>query len=224
MGFDVSMNTNNSIYGTRFSPLMSNSFQDNLNFSLPFPGMDFGSYMNGDFMSTMNLFNMLMMGSMPKSLQGQIFTENFNTKTNLPALKNVYNPNISNKLANIAEKNALRTNTRGRCAAIATDSINKTDLTNGRIRVGSAYQTDSILENNKNFKEVSVSKSDLKNLPAGCVVVWQPFTDSHNRFHEHGHIAVTLGNGKEASDHVQNQLVANSRYSVFVPIGINSKA
>jgi len=220
----TSLNANTSIYGASWNPMTSSSFDNCYNLSMPFIGMDFTQLLNGDFSSTMQLFNMFMNSQMPKPWQGAMFNKDFNTHTNLSALKNVYNPTIANKLANIAEKNALRTNTHGRCAAISTDSINKADLTNGRIRVGSAYQVDGILENNKNFKEVSVEKSDLKNLPAGCVVVWQPFTDSRNKYHEHGHISVTLGNGKEASDHVQNQVITNSRYSVFVPVGINSKA
>lgn len=223
MGFDVSMNTNNSIYGTRFSPLMSNSFQDNLNFSLPFPAMDFGGYMNGDFMSTMNLFNMFMMGSMPKAWQGQMFNKDFNTRTNLPALKNVYDADTCNKLANIAEKNALRTNTVKWCYHGVKDSLSKAGLNNGEITGGSAYQARGVLSNHNKFTPVTVDKKDLKNLPAGCVIVWNPFTDRKGKYHKDGHIAITLGDGREASDHVQN-LVIGETYSVFVPKGLNKKA
>ncbi|MFA7658100.1 MAG: hypothetical protein WCY19_01560 [Candidatus Gastranaerophilaceae bacterium] len=144
------------------------------------------------------------------------FNTRFNTKTNLPALKNVYNPELANSLANIANQNAARTDTVGKCYKTVKDTLKRANLNNGEIAGGSAFQADGILSKHKNFKEVAVSRGDLKNLPAGCVVVWQASAG-----HPHGHIAVTLGDGKEASDHIQNIAVRNADFSVFVPVKKN---
>lgn len=140
------------------------------------------------------------------------YNEHFNTKTNLPSLKNVYDEDLGNSLANIANKNAKQMNTVGYCARGTNRALEQAGLTNGETRVASAFQADGLLSKHKNFKEVKVSKDELKNLPAGCVIVWQASAG-----HKHGHIAVTLGNGKEASDHVQNLVIRNAQFSVFVP-------
>lgn len=178
------------------------------------------------FMDTMSLFNAFSSGIMSESLQKELFTDidKYNTKTDIKALNNVYNSELAKRLASIAAHNAKEANTIGWCAKIATNSLCDAGVANTQIKCASAYQVAGKLNNNKNFKQVSVSKEDLKNLPAGCVIVWQPYNDSKGNYHEHGHIAVTLGNGKEASDHVQNIANINSLYSVFVPTATNTKA
>jgi len=216
-GASLNTNTNKSIYSAGFSPMAPAPFEDDFSFSLPFSGQNFSNYMDGDFMSTFQFFNMFMMGQMPKAWQGQMFTEHFNTKSNLPALKNVYNPEIANKLANIASKNAQNMNTKGYCARGANKSLELAGLSKGETRVASAYQAEGILSKHKNFKEISVTRDDLNKLPAGCVIVWD-----QSAGHPHGHIAVTLGDGKEASDHVQKLVTnRNAGFSVFVPTGMN---
>jgi len=168
-----------------------------------------------DFFANLSLFDMYLNCQMPMLMQNQLFTNFYNTKTDLKALKDVYNPDLANKLANIAEKNAYRTNTIGRCAGGTNDALEKAGLANGETRVASAYQADAKLRNHKNFKQVAVSREDLSKLPAGCVIVWQA---SPGR--PHGHIAVTLGEGREASDHVQNiKTDRPAAFSVFVPVG-----
>ena len=67
------------------------------------------------------------------------------------------------------------------------------------------------------FREVSVSPSELKNLPRGAVVVWGKTNAS-----PHGHISVALGDGREASDHIQTQMSSlrgATNYRVFIPQG-----
>ena len=140
------------------------------------------------------------------------FNEKFNTETNLPALKNVYDKDLGNSLANIANKNAKEMNTIGYCARGTNKALELAGLANGETRVAAACQADGVLSKHKNFKEVKVSKDELKSLPAGCVIVWEA-----SNGHPYGHIAVTLGNGKEASDHVQNLIVRDAKFSVFVP-------
>ena len=183
-----------------------------------FPGFD------GDFMSTINMFSSFMNNLMPMSWQNKIFTDHFNTKTNLPQLKNVYNPNLGNSLANIANKNATQKDTRHKCLQGVRETLNKTGLVNGSMG-GSAYQAAELLAHNKNFKEVAVDTKDLKNLPAGCVIVWDRNYVGTKSSDIHGHIAVTLGDGREASDHVANKTyILNSNHRVFVPVGMNKAA
>jgi len=223
MVYGPTLNTNNSIYAQKLSPMMSNPFEDSFSFNLPFTGMDFSQYLNGDFMSTFQLFDMMMMGNMPKAWQGGLIDTSFNTKTDLAALKHVYNPSIGNNLANIANKNALQRDTVGKCYRGVKDSLAKAGLNNGELTGGSAWQAKGVLSKHKNFQKVDIAKNDLKNLPAGCVIVWDPYSDRKGKLHQHGHIAVTLGNGKEASDHVQNLVIAGN-YTVFVPKGLSGKA
>ena len=167
------------------------------------------------FMADLALFDMYLNNQMPLMLQQQLFMMNYNTRTDLKELKDVYNPSLANKLANIAARNAYSKNTVGWCARGTNEALEMAGLANGETRVASAWQAAYKLRNHKNFKEVRVSREDLKNLPAGCIVVWQASWGN-----PHGHIAVTLGDGREASDHVQYiNTNRQASYSVFIPVG-----
>lgn len=191
-------------------------------------GSDFTNYMSGDTYSTLLMFKMMMNNTMPVGLSNYLSNDcpnfrtnynanKFNPKTDMKQFKQSYNPEISEKLAKVAYKNASERNTVGWCMRGARTSMEKANLSNGEIRAASACQSEAILRNHKNFKQVDISREDLKNLPAGCVVVW-----GASQGHQHGHIAITLGDGREASDHVQ-KLITNrpAKYSVFVPAGVN---
>lgn len=78
----------------------------------------------------------------------------------------------------------------------------------------SAYMAADQLAQSDKLKEVSgVSQDDLKKLPPGAVVVW-----NRGGGHEHGHISIALGDGREASD-VMRQQITNygTSYRVFLP-------
>lgn len=182
---------------------------------------DFSSYLDGSFASTLQL--LMMSANMNAACQKALFNQHFNTDTNLPSLKQAkYSSEMGEKLANIACKNAERTGTIGRCYHGVKDSLKLAGLNHGEMTGGSAWQAADSLKNHKNFNKVGVQRDQLKSLPAGCIIVWDPFTDRKGKYHEHGHIAVTLGNGKEASDHVQNLLTSGDKYTVYVPTnGIN---
>ena len=155
--------------------------------------------------NTMNDFNKFLLNPIE-------FNTKFNTETNLPALKDVYDKDLGNSLANIANKNAKEMNTIGYCARGTNKALELAGLAKGETRVAAACQADGVLSHHPNFAKVTVSKDELKNLPAGCVIAWQASSG-----HPYGHIAVTLGSGKEASDHVQNLSVRDAKFSVFVP-------
>ncbi|HNW26778.1 MAG TPA: hypothetical protein PKI94_08335 [Candidatus Gastranaerophilaceae bacterium] len=174
---------------------------------------NFKLFFDNDFMSSLMLFNLFTKKMMTLKQQSEIITTNFNTNTNLPALKSVYNAELGNTFANIANKNARSTGTIGKCLKGVRLALDWAGLHKGGSMGASAYQAVGNLSNNKNFKQVQVSRNDLKNLPAGCIIVWNRTSKN-----PHGHIAVTLGNGKEASDHVQNLITnMNASFTVFAP-------
>lgn len=148
--------------------------------------------------------------SMPLS-----YDQSLNTKTDLVALEGVYNPALGEKLANSAKQAANSLNSVGRCARGVVNGMVNSGFATDSLR-DNAYKLDPKLAQHKNFREVLVAREDLKNLPAGCVIVWQPSSG-----HANGHVAVTLGNAQEASDHVQRLIVRNAPYSVFVPVRVN---
>ena len=117
-------------------------------------------------------------------------------------------------LASKSSSIAKSRNTVGKCYAAVADAI---DATVARFLYGnSAYQAADQLAKRSEFKEIKGLKgSDLPKLPAGAVVVWRKTSAS-----PHGHISVALGGGKEASDHVANQMTSlrgDSGFRVFMP-------
>ena len=121
-----------------------------------------------------------------------------------------YNSVLGNQLADAAYRIAVSRNTVGYCYSAAADAI---ESVVGRFLWGaSAYMAADQLAGHSRFFEVSVS--DLRELPAGAVVVWARGTSAH------GHISIALGNGREASDHVDYQMTyhyGGGRARVFYP-------
>jgi hypothetical protein len=78
----------------------------------------------------------------------------------------------------------------------------------------SAYMAANQLAKNKKFKEIKgLERSDLRNLPPGATVVW-----NKAKGRPHGHISIAMGNGREASDVMRNQITNYpSSYRVFMP-------
>ena len=76
---------------------------------------------------------------------------------------------------------------------------------------------DTKLENNPNFKEIKVSSVDeLKQLPAGCILVYERGAAGYSS--KYGHIEVTLGDGTAGSDGQTRNLRYTQNMSVFVPV------
>ncbi len=101
------------------------------------------------------------------------------------------------KIAQVAEHTARNMGTVGWCARGVETALSKL----GVHFSGNAADTRGFFENDPRFKRV-----DLNHLQPGDVVV-----RGRSAGHQWGHIFVYLGNGMEASDHVQ-QLTDGSRY------------
>lgn len=99
----------------------------------------------------------------------------------------------------------------GHCFRNVGDDLRKFGIqTSG----ASAYMAADQLAQSDKLKEVSgVSQDDLKKLPPGAVVVW-----NRGGGHEHGHISIALGDGREASDVLRQQITNyGTSYRVFLP-------
>jgi len=137
-----------------------------------------------------------------------------NTKTNLPQFNKdlKYNEEKANNLANDVKNNAESQST-GYCAKYVSDAISRTGL---GIISGHAYQCADSLRSDSNFKEIKVAGEDLKALPAGFVIVYDRGAAGYSA--DYGHVEVTLGDGRAASDFVNNDIKASDKVSVFVPV------
>lgn len=176
------------------------------------------------FNFNMFYYNLLLNGSMPIDVQKSVFSQNYNTNSNLASLKDVYNPNLGSKLANIADKNAQ--GSLGWCYRDVSSSVSKAGL--GSLTGEAAYQAADKLASDKKWSEVSVSQEELKTLPAGCVIVWDKSstTPRQGRLSDvYGHIVVTLGDGNAVSDHKERLKDTVGSYAgkfrVFVPSSDN---
>jgi hypothetical protein len=117
-------------------------------------------------------------------------------------------------LARAADQSACRTDTVGMCYAGVKPALAAIGV---HVTGGAAYEAADQLARNPKMREVSVPRSNLSHLPPGAVVVWNPANS-----HPYGHISVALGNGQEASDHIQHQVHdltgGGDGYRVFMPV------
>jgi murein DD-endopeptidase MepM/ murein hydrolase activator NlpD len=119
--------------------------------------------------------------------------------------------NNAARLAESARRVAANMNTTGWCAKGVGDALDAAGLSSQR--VPSAYMKADILARDPRFREIDVSGG---NIPPGAVIVHPAGYNGAGSVH--GHIAVSLGNGQEASDHIQ-RLITSPNMRVFVPIG-----
>jgi hypothetical protein len=192
----------------------------------------------------MNMFAMIMqsmMGNQNPALQNNnLFTGDNNTANPLtgnnyanpagnyqtnpaaPAANNAPPLDLANtqgnalgqQIAQSAYQTASGMNSSGWCAKGVRKALEAIGI-NG-IGAASAYMIADQLAGNPKFREVQCTREQLKSLPPGAIVVWGQTAE-----HPHGHISVALGDGREASDHVQGQItgMAGSTLRVFLPVG-----
>ena len=73
----------------------------------------------------------------------------------------------------------------------------------------------NILRKNKNFKEISPSKVNVEDLPAGCVIVYNKGVQGYSP--EYGHTEITTGDGRAVSDGITQNL-HKTPSAIFVPV------
>lgn len=127
-----------------------------------------------------------------------------------------YNSTLGHGLATSAISGV--TGGKGRCAHFVNDALEANGI-NAK-RDNHAYTRASVLRSDKdNFTEIKLNnESDLRKLPAGSIVVYQPGTCNYSA--EHGHTFVATGNGGGGSDHFQNSFrfpEDGKGISVFIP-------
>lgn len=101
-----------------------------------------------------------------------------------------------------------------RCSQYVRQGLQRTNLYNGH--TASAYQMAGVLGKNKNFQEISPNSVDLKNLPAGCILVYDRGAARYNQ--AHGHIEVTLGDGTACSDGRTYNVRRAQNMRIFIPV------
>lgn len=102
------------------------------------------------------------------------------------------------RIASAAEKNANNVGTVGWCYREVANTLDKFGV---HLYGESAYMAAPQLAKNEHFKEISAN-GELKR---GTILVFAPTAN-----HPNGHITVYLGNGREASDHVQGLVNFNA--------------
>ena len=131
----------------------------------------------------------------------------------LKAMGYEYSSENGQKLAGTVKKH-LKGFT-GYCSRHVSNALAESGL--GTERAGAAADMDTKLENNPNFKEIKVSSVDeLKQLPAGCILVYERGAAGYSS--KYGHIEVTLGDGTAGSDGQTRNLRYTQNMSVFVPV------
>jgi hypothetical protein len=124
------------------------------------------------------------------------------------------------RLADAGKAAAQNRNSHGMCLAGVSDALDSAGL--GGKRLPSAYMKAADLQNDGRFTDITdkvkSSGTSLKNLPPGCVIVWNKGGGSGG-FGKHGHISITQGNGMETSDHLQQVSSLGNDFRVFVPKG-----
>lgn len=101
----------------------------------------------------------------------------------------------------------------GHCSRYVREGLQRTGLYNEH--TASAYQMGGTLAKNKNFQEVSPNSVNLKNLPAGCILVYDKGAAGYSSIH--GHIEVTLGDGTACSDGRTRNVRSTNNMRIFVP-------
>lgn len=118
------------------------------------------------------------------------------------------------RLGDAAERNATDRNTVGWCYTGVADAIDEAIPGVGLYGM-SAYMAADQLAKSAQFDEVTRSAAELSSLPRGAVVVWGKTAASPD-----GHISIALGDGREASDHVEAQMTSlrgHTNFRVFLP-------
>lgn len=152
-----------------------------------------------------NINNSCHEASNVNSVQEETNTSNWSSNTSTSI-----NVEKGNRIADSAYYEASRRNTVGYCYNAVADAIEY--VTGPFLWGGHAYQAADQLAASSHFFEVH--NYTLTSLPSGAVVVWAKGSSRS------GHISVSLGDGREASDHIAYQMTyhyGGGKSRVFYP-------
>ena len=99
------------------------------------------------------------------------------------------------------------------CAKFVKEAIRDVGL--GPYINGNGEYCKYILRANPNFKETKVKGEDFKNLPAGCIIVYDKYDAGYGK---DGHVEITLGDGRACSDVITEEIEPSKYAYVFVPV------
>lgn len=135
---------------------------------------------------------------------------NFDTfeKTTSPLAN--YNAAKGKLLTNIALNRAP--GETGYCAKYVQEAINLAGL--GGVAFANADEMANVLRNNPNFQEIS-RQTDVKTLPAGCVLVYDKQVRKPDELY--GHCEFTTEDHKGISDGITESLHPNPS-AIFIPV------
>lgn len=143
--------------------------------------------------------------------------------TNLASYTSDYNKSRANEILKAAMENVNgNTKSKGLCAMGVREALE--DAYGHSFKHGDAYQWASYLNSMPNdFKNVTsdYSASDLKNLPAGAIVVWSQYNAPGTKG-DYGHICIADGKGGEYSDFYNSNIIDFTKrggtYQIFLPL------
>lgn len=188
----------NSFFVPNFGGVNNSSLFNNLNI----PQFNF----NFNFTSVFDTGNL---SSGQKSFAGITDTCTFSNKKKFSFAN--YNAVAGERLARTALKNAPGAWT-GYCARHVKKAIAESNL--GKYTTGHAYQMAEVLRNNKNFKEISPIEYNVKDLPAGCVLVYDRGSEGYSK--KYGHTEITTGDKRAVSDGITKNL--RQPDAIFMPV------
>ncbi len=199
------------------------NFGFNSNFTMPNLNIDFSQFnMNNIYGNNPNLAAGIdelysnFTNSLDEMYKKQLeqFSSLFSRFGNKTAnLNNVtYNQQKAQQIASNVLANA-GSHSQKRCAEFVSNALENAGLHFTR---GHAYQMENNLRNSKDFKEVSITQDQLASLPAGCILVYPQGAAGYSS--EYGHIEITLGDGRTASDFVNSNPKYSNQMKVFVPV------
>lgn len=209
--YDLMSNNNSPSYNNNYY----NSTQNSYFYSAQQSQSDFVNLLN-----PMNLMAGLFDVLTPKTSQVSRTSRkpnntNYNTKTNLPQFKDInYDKEKGNLLAQKVVSGIPSYRGTPLCAKYTKLAIQNAGL--GEYIQGHAYACADILRGNPNFKEIKVSGNQLSKLPAGCIIVYDKGAADYSK--DYGHIEITLGDGRAASDFINNNIKVSDNIHVFAPV------
>lgn len=123
-----------------------------------------------------------------------------------------YNSQKAKRLTQEINKICKEGGFKGNCATSVKTAIANAGL--GEYASGNAHELDQILSNNPNFKEIPANGVNLKNLPGGCILVYEKGVSGYSN--KYGHCEITRGNGTAGSDGITHNIRPGAK--IFVPV------